>query len=85
MTVAKRLAELRVATGPGLPSPTGLPSMETTGVTAVVAEVRNASRAASASFSENGRSSKASFSRGRDLEHDRAGDAAQDRRRRPDG
>ena len=39
-------------TGPGRPSPAGLPSIDTTGITKVVAEVMNASAASSASASE---------------------------------
>ena len=48
---------------PGAPLPIGLPSMRTTGMTILVAEVMNASRAALASSTVNGRSTSSILSR----------------------
>jgi hypothetical protein len=53
-TAARRISSMyisrrRAVTGPGVPSPTGLPSISTTGMTKDVAEVTKASSAACAS------------------------------------
>ena len=63
---------------PACPSPTGLPSILTTGMTMAVAAVMKASRAAFASATVNGRSSTfRPLARGK-VDDDAAGDAAQD-------
>ena len=48
---------------PGAPLPMGLPSIVTTGMTVLVAEVMKASREALASSTVNGRSTSSIFSR----------------------